>query len=135
MRRRKITSTSTRRRPRSRRRARRRRRRINTMTREPTIYGLLAEFDGPEELVVAAAKVRAARYRRVDAYTPFPVHHLAEALGLRRTRVPMIVLIGGILGGLGGVFMQWYADTQAYPVNGGGRPYNTPPAVFPLPLR
>ena len=102
------------------------------MTREPTIYGLLAEFDGPEELVVAAAKVRAARYRRVDAYTPFPVHHLAEALGLRRTRVPMIVLIGGILGGLGGFFMQWYANTQAYPINVGGRPYNSWPAFIPI---
>ena len=58
------------------------------MTREPHIYGLLAEFEGPEALVAAAGKVRHAGYRRIDGYAPFPVHHLPEALGLRKTRVP-----------------------------------------------
>jgi hypothetical protein len=102
------------------------------MTREPHIYGLLAEFDGPDALIAAAAKVRHAGFRRIDAFTPFPVHHLAEALGLRKTRVPMIVLTAGILGALGGFFMQWYANTQAYPINIGGRPYNSWPAWIPI---
>jgi hypothetical protein len=96
------------------------------------IYGLLAEFDGPDALIAAAEKVRDAGYRRTDAYSPFPVHHLAAALGLRKTRVAMLVLIGGIIGGLGGFFMQWYTAVVDYPLNVGGRPLNSWPAFVPI---
>ena len=71
------------------------------MVKEPRIYGLLAEFDGPETLMAAAEKVREAGYRRTDAFSPFPIHGLADSLGLRKTRVAMLVLIGGIVGGAG----------------------------------
>ena len=68
------------------------------MKPEPRIYGLLAEFDGPEKLIEAAEKVREAGYKRTDAYSPFPVHGLAEAIGLHKSRVAMIVLIAGVCG-------------------------------------
>ena len=102
------------------------------MTREPRIYGLLAEFPGPDELIEAAHKVHDAGYTRADAFSPFPVHHLAEALGLRKTRVAMLVLIGGIIGAMVGFFMQWYSSNISYPLNGGGRPYNSWPAFIPI---
>ena len=102
------------------------------MKPEPRIYGLLAEFDGPEKLIEAAEKVREAGYKRTDAYSPFPVHGLAEAIGLHKSRVAMIVLIGGICGCLGGFFMQWFTATHAYPFMIGGKPLNSWPAFVPI---
>ena len=102
------------------------------MNREPRIYGLLAEFDGPETLIEAAQKVRDAGYKRTDAYSPFPVHGLAEALGLHKSRVAMLVLIGGISGALGGFFMQYLSAKYAYPFNVGGKPLNSWPAFIPI---
>src|SRR5256885_2290357 len=72
------------------------------MPRRLHIYGLVAEFDGPDSLIAAAERATAEGYRRKDAYSPYPVHGLSEALGLRRSKVPMIVLIGGIIGALTG---------------------------------
>jgi hypothetical protein len=102
------------------------------MTRETKIYGLVAEFDGPEALVEAATRVRDAGFRRTDAYSPFPVHGLSEAIGLSGSRVAPITLIGGIVGAIAGFAMQWYANTQSYPLNIGGRPLNSWPAFIPI---
>ena len=102
------------------------------MKRQPRIYGLLAEFDGPESLIEAAHKVQEAGYSRTDAYSPFPVHGLAHALGLRKTRVAMLVLVGGICGALAGFGMQYVSATILYPLNVGGRPLNSWPAFVPI---
>ena len=94
------------------------------------IYGLLAEFDAPERLLAAADAARREGYRRTDAYTPFPVHGLSAALGARDTRLGWIVLAGALLGCVGGFFLQWYSSVIHYPVNVGGRPFNSWPAFM-----
>jgi hypothetical protein len=98
----------------------------------PSIYGLMAEFDTPEALREAAQRTHDAGYRRMDAYSPFPVDGLAEAVGFRHTRLPLIVLIGGILGGVGGFLLQYWISVIDYPLNVGGKPYNSWPAFIPV---
>ena len=100
------------------------------MIREPRIYGLLAEFRQPEDLLAAAGAAHDAGYRRMDAYTPFPVHGLSEAIGLRQTRLPTVVLIGGIVGAFLGFGMQYWYEVIHYPMNVGGRPHNSWPAFI-----
>ena len=96
------------------------------------IYGVLAEFDSPEALVAAVHQARYAGYRKMDAYTPFPVEELTEALQLGRTWVPTIVLIGGILGAILGYSLQYYIAVIDYPINVGGRPLHSWPAFIPV---
>jgi hypothetical protein len=94
-------------------------------------YGLLAEFSAQEELVRAADTAYAAGFRKMDGYAPFPVEGLPEALG-KNNRLPLFVLIGGIIGGVGGYFMEWYANAISYPINIGGRPIHSWPSFIPI---
>jgi hypothetical protein len=102
------------------------------MSRKTPIYGLLAEFDAPEPLVAAVERAVAAGYRKLDAYSPYPVDALAEALRCRRTRVPLIVFLGGLCGCLGGYFLQYYAAVLGFPLNVGGRPLHSWPSFIPV---
>jgi hypothetical protein len=95
-------------------------------------YGLVAEFESPDLLVVASRRAVQEGYRRLDAYTPFPIEELHEALGLHHTRVPLIVLVCGILGGLTGYGLEYWVSAIAYPLNIGGRPYHSWPAFIPV---
>ena len=96
------------------------------------VYGLMAEFESPEAVVEATRQAYAQGYRWMEAYTPFPVDGLAEALGPRSNRVPAIVFSGGLIGGLTGYFMQWYSAVVNYPINVGGRPLHSWPAFIPI---
>jgi len=96
------------------------------------IYGLMAEFDSAAHLVAAARRVRDEGYRKTDAFSPFPVEGLDEALGVRPTRLPFLVLLGGLLGASGGYFMLYYSAVYDYPFNVGGRPFHSWPAFIPI---
>ena len=98
----------------------------------PTLLGLMAEFDNPSALVEATNRARLEGFRNMDAYSPIPIEELNDALGLRRTRLPRLVLLGGILGGLGGFSLEYWASTIAYPMNIGGRPLNSWPQFIPV---
>lgn len=102
------------------------------MKSRPPIYGLLAEFEDASALVEATRQAYEKGYRRMDAYSPFPVEGLAEALGFPKTRLPLLVLVGGILGGLAGYALQYYSSVISYPINVGGRPLHSWPAFIPV---
>jgi hypothetical protein len=92
----------------------------------------MAELAGPSELVAAAQRVRAAGYERIDAYSPFPVEGLDDALGARSKGVALATLLGGLVGGGGGYFMQWYSAVVDYPLDVGGRPLHSAPSFVPI---
>ena len=100
--------------------------------REPVLHGLLAEFATPGALVAAAEKARAAGYRQLDAFTPFPIEEVAHALGHHHSKVPALVLGGGILGARGGFGLCYWTSVIAYPMNIGGRPFNSWPSFLPV---
>ncbi len=102
------------------------------MSKTAPIYGLLAEFENPEELLEAVRRARSAGYRRMDAYTPFVVEGLAEELGFHKTALPKIVLAGGLCGCAGGFLLQYWTSAVDYPLNAGGRPFNSWPAFIPV---
>jgi hypothetical protein len=94
------------------------------------IYGVIAEFDSPTALVSATRAAREKGYRKLDAYSPFPIEELSDALHLHHNKLPLIVLIGGILGGLGGYLLQYYVTVIEYPINIAGRPLHSWPSYI-----
>ena len=105
------------------------------MAHEPqteSIHGLMAEFDNPTDLVEAANHARLAGYTSMDAYTPFPIEELDDALGLKKNPLPLIVLLGGIFGGGGGYFLEYWTQVIAWPMNIGGRPFHSWPHFIPV---
>lgn len=102
------------------------------METNPGLYGLVAEFETPTALVQAARSAREAGYAKMDAYSPFPIEELSEALGFRRTKMPMLILIGGIVGALSGFALQYYCAVISYPINVAGRPLNSWPSWIPV---
>jgi Protein of unknown function (DUF3341) len=97
-----------------------------------TLHGVMGEFSDPGELVEAIEHARAAGYTKLDAYTPYPIEEVWEAIGHHKSPVPFIVLCGGIVGGLGGFFLQYWVSAIEYPINIGGRPFNSWPAFIPV---
>jgi hypothetical protein len=98
----------------------------------PKLYGIMAEFDSPSDLVAAARRTHEAGYRRINGYSPYPIEELSEAIGFTRTSLPLIVLIGGIVGGIGGFLLQYWTEVIDYPLNVGGKPFNSWPAFIPI---
>jgi hypothetical protein len=96
------------------------------------LYGLVAEFTTPESLLEATRRARSAGYQHMEAYTPFPVEGLAEALGFHHTYMPLVVLLGGLVGGVGGYMLQYWVNVIDYPLNVGGRPLHSWPAFIPV---
>lgn len=96
------------------------------------LYGVMAEFAQAEQLLAAARAAYRAGYRKMDAYSPYAVEGVAEAIGFTKTRVPLVVLIGGIVGALTAYGMQWYSAAVSYPLNVGGRPLHSWPAFVPI---
>src|SRR5258707_4151984 len=96
------------------------------------VYGIMAEFDGPDKILAAAKAAYAAGYRRMDAYSPLPIHGLSEALGNPQTKLGWIVLAGGLTGCFGGFALQYWASVINYPVIIGGKPLNSWPAFIPV---
>jgi hypothetical protein len=99
---------------------------------QPRLYGVMAEFDNRFDLLEAVRNARAAGYSRMDAYTPFPIHGLGEALGLHDRRLPLLVLAGGLFGCFGGFGLMYWITVIAYPLNIGGRPLFSWPAYIPI---
>src|SRR5438034_5633173 len=96
------------------------------------IYGLMAEFDDPTSLVTATERAHHEGYRHMDAYSPYPIEELHDALGGRHTRLPLLVLLGGLCGCIGGYTLEYWSSVIAYPLNIGGKPLHSWPAFIPV---
>ncbi len=104
----------------------------HAVRQEPSLHGLMAEFETPDAVVAAAEKSYEAGYRQMDAYTPYPIEELCEAIGEHHSKVPLLVLIGGVCGALFGFGLQYITSVHVYALNIGGRPLNSWPAFIPV---
>ncbi len=102
------------------------------MIERQRIYGLMAEFLSAEELLEGSKHTYEAGYRNIDAFSPFPVEGLSEAIGFHRTILPRLVFCGGLFGCCGGFFLQWWPNVIGYPMNIGGKPLDSWPAFIPI---
>jgi hypothetical protein len=102
------------------------------MMPDAPVYGVMAEFATAQEVLAAARQARAAGYRRLEAYTPYPVEGLAAELGEGRSAIPFLVLIAGLIGAGAGFLMQYWTIGVNYPLNVGGRPINSWPVYIPI---
>jgi len=96
------------------------------------IWGMLAEFETPDDLLQAARRATEVGYRRMDAYTPFPIHGLSDAMGFRPTKLPLLVLAGGLIGCASALGMMWFSATIHYPINVAGKPFASWPMFVPI---
>ena len=95
-------------------------------------YGVMAQFDNPDDVLAAAKAAFAAGYRKLDAYSPLPVHGLADAIGYKRTRLPWLVFCMGIVGAIAGYGLCYWVSVIDYPLNIGGRPFHSGPSFIPV---
>jgi hypothetical protein len=100
--------------------------------KRPEIYGLIAEFPDPASVVAAARQVREAGYRKVDAFSPYPIEALSEALEFHKSKLPLLVLMGGAAGLVGGYGLQYWTSVIDYPLNIGGRPFHSWVSFIPV---
>jgi hypothetical protein len=105
---------------------------MNFFVKRPDIYGLMAEFDAPEKILAAAERTKQAGYHDIDAFTPFPMEELTDALGIKHTKLSLFVLCCGLAGMLFGFFFQYWVAVVDYPLNIGGRPLNSWPQWIPV---
>ncbi|MBC8103704.1 MAG: DUF3341 domain-containing protein [Cytophagales bacterium] len=103
----------------------------NVLVQSP-IYGVIAEFHDPDMLMSAAERAREAGYRRMDAYSPFPIHGLAETIGFEDARIPWLAFGGGIFGAVSGFMLLTWVSVIDYPWNVGGRPLLSWPQFIPI---
>ena len=99
---------------------------------EPSIYGVIARFDTPTEIVRAAHRTHEAGYRKINAYSPFPIEELSHAIGFHKDYIALTVLVAGLLGATGGLLLQVWTSAIDYPINVGGRPLVSLPSFIPI---
>ncbi len=102
------------------------------LTYHPELHGVIAEFDGPEALLQAASRVREAGFGQVEAYSPFPIHGMSEAVGFNDAKIRWIIFWSGVMGAIGGFGLQMWVSMVAYPHNVGGKPLFSWPAFIPV---